>query len=265
MHAPTPETLREAAEDWLAAAEAGIIRTRSGDPFKPSALRSYREALRAKLLPTLGSQRLSAVTSNQIQDLVDRLVAQGLAPSTVRNAVLPLRAIYRRALQRNEVAINPTLKLSLPAVRGKRDLIADPAHAAALILALPQTDQALWATALYAGLRRGELQALTWNDINLEDGVIDVTHSWDRRAGLIEPKSRSGRRRVPLTNNPPQIPRRPAAPDRPHRNSRLRLRQQKRPTLRPRSPSSTAPAQPGPPQTSNPSPSTNAATATPPS
>jgi len=199
MHAPTPETLREAAEDWLAAAEAGIIRTRSGDRFKPSALRSYREALRAKLLPTLGSQRLSAVTSNQIQDLVDRLVAQGLAPSTVRNAVLPLRAIYRRALQRNEVAINPTLKLSLPAVRGKRDRIADPAHAAALIFALPQADQALWATALYAGLRRGELQALTWNDINLDEGVIDVTHSWDRRAGLIEPKSRSGKRRVPLT------------------------------------------------------------------
>ncbi len=78
------------------------------------------------MLPHLGSQRLSAVTSNQIQDLVDRLVAEGLAPSTVRNAILPLRAIYRRALQRNDVAINPTLKLSLPAVRGRRDQIADP-------------------------------------------------------------------------------------------------------------------------------------------
>ena len=198
MRASTAATLREAAEEWLGAAEAGIIRTRSGDPYKPSALRSYRHALHSKVLPHLGSERLSAVSSNQIQDLVDRLVAQGLAPSTVRNSILPLRAIYRRALHRNDVGLNPTLKLSLPAVRGRRDQIADPGHAAALIRSLPEAEQALWATALYTGLRRGELQALTWNEIDLERNLIHVNHSWDKRAGLISPKSRSGKRRIPL-------------------------------------------------------------------
>jgi integrase len=181
MRSPTAVTLREAAEDWLRAAEAGIIRTRSGDSYKPSALRSYRDALHSKLLPHFGSERLSSVSSNQIQDLVDRLVAQGPAPSTVRNSILPLRAIYRRALQRNDVALNPTLKLSLPAVRGRRDQIADPGHAAALIAALPEAEQALWATALYTGLRRGELQALTWNEIDLKHNLIHVNHSWDRK------------------------------------------------------------------------------------
>jgi len=199
MRAPTQITVREAAEEWLAAAEAGIVRTRSGDPYKPSALRSYRQALRQRVLRQMGSQRLSAITFNQIQDLVDRLVAKGLAPSTVRNSILPLRAIYRRAHHRDEVATNPTLKLSLPAVRGRRDQIADPSHSAALIAALPEPDQALWATALYAGLRRGELQALTWNDIDLEAGLIHINGSWDMRAGPISPKSRAGRRRVPLT------------------------------------------------------------------
>jgi integrase len=198
MRAPTPVTVRQAAEEWLLAAEAGIIRTRSGDPYKPSALRAYRQALRKRVLPQIGSQRLSAVTRNQLQDLLDRLVAKGLAPSTVRNSILPLRAIYRRALQRDEIAANPTLKLSLPAVRGRRDQIADPHHAAALIAALPESDQALWATALYAGLRRGELQALNWHDIDLQASLIHVNGSWDMRAGPISPKSRAGRRRVPL-------------------------------------------------------------------
>jgi integrase len=194
MRAPTQITVRQAAEDWLAAAEAGVIRTRSGDVYKPSALRSYREALHKKVLPRIGNQRLSAVTRNQIQDLVDRLVAEGRAPSTVRNSILPLRAIYRRAHQRDEIATNPTLKLSLPAVRGRRDQIADPTHAAALIAALPDSDQALWATALYAGLRRGELQALTWTDIDLQAGLIHINGSWDIRVGPITPKSRAGRR-----------------------------------------------------------------------
>ncbi len=92
---PTRRTLREAAEAWLAAAEAGVVRTRSGDRYKPSALRAYRASLDARVVPELGALRLSALTRPQIQELVDRLVAEGLSASTVRNSVLPLRAIFR--------------------------------------------------------------------------------------------------------------------------------------------------------------------------
>jgi integrase len=198
MRAPTRTTLAGAADDWLAAAKAGIVRTRSGDPYKPSALRSYEEALRTKALPDLGNLRLSAVDRVVIQDFVDRLTARGLAPSTVRNSVLPLRAIFRRAVARSEVVQNPTLGLSLPAVRGRRDRIARPEEARALIQSVPEGDRALWATALYAGLRRGELQALRWADVDLDRGVVRVERSWDPKAGPIEPKSRAGRRRVPL-------------------------------------------------------------------
>src|SRR2546428_12970612 len=43
--APSQTTLQQAAHDWLAAAATGVIRTRSGDPYKPSALRAYKQAL----------------------------------------------------------------------------------------------------------------------------------------------------------------------------------------------------------------------------
>jgi integrase len=197
--APSARTLAEAAREWLELAHAGVVRTRSGDHYKPSALRSYDAALRF-LLPELGHLRLSALTRNQLQDIADRLVAQGKAPSTVRNTILPLRAVYRRALAREEVHTNPTLKLALPAVRARRDRIARPEEAAALIAAAPLEHRAIWATALYAGLRLGELQALHWNEIDLDAQLIHINHAWDRIAGLIEPKSRSGKRRVPLTN-----------------------------------------------------------------
>ena len=77
--APTRTTLREAAGAWLAAAEQGLVRTRSGERYKPSALRSYRAALNGRVLPRLGALRLSAVTRHQIQELVDHLVAEGLS------------------------------------------------------------------------------------------------------------------------------------------------------------------------------------------
>jgi integrase len=183
----------------MAAAEEGLVRTRSGRPYKPSALRTYGFALRTKLLPELGDSRLSSVTRNEIQDLVDGLVRDGMAPSSVRNAVLPLRAIYRRALDRGEVAMNPTLRLALPASNLRRLQVPRPEYAARLIAALPPRDRGLWATALYAGLRRGELQALTWANVDLDQRLIDVEHSWDPVVGLIEPKSRAGRRRVPMS------------------------------------------------------------------
>ena len=124
LRAPTRTTLTEAAELWLAAAGSGIIRTRSGDPYKPSALRSYQQSLRTHVLPQLGSTRLSAVTRVAIQDLIDRMIATGAAASTTRNAVLPLRAIYRRAISRTDVLVNPTEGLALPAVRTSRTRVA---------------------------------------------------------------------------------------------------------------------------------------------
>ncbi len=201
LGAASQTTLEEAAEEWLRAAQAGVVRTRSGGHYKPSALRAYEQALRTKLLPALGHLKLSGVTRNAVQDLVDELVAGGASASTVRNAVLPLRAISRRALARSEVHVSPTDGLSLPAVRGRRDRVARRVEARALVDEAPRADRAVWATALYAGLRRGELQALRWCDVDLERGVIRVERSWDQKAGAIEPKSRAGRRRVPLAGS----------------------------------------------------------------
>jgi integrase len=116
----------------------------------------------------------------------------------IRNTLMPLRAICRRAVARGEVTVNPTTGLQLPAVRGRRDRIASPTEAAELIEALPERDRALWATALYAGLTRGELMALRWEDVDLQKNVITVARSWDVKAGPIEPKSQAGKRTVPI-------------------------------------------------------------------
>ena len=199
LRSPSSITLLQATEELLAAAEAGVVRTRSGDRYKPSAVRAYRQALKHRVLPSLGNKRLTAISQEMLQDLADQLSASGLSPSSVRNTVLPLRAIYRRAHRRGEVALNPTLRLALPAVRGRRDRIAIPTEAAALIDLLPLNERPIWMTALFGGLRLGELQALERNNIDLEHNLIHVEQSWDRHTGFVAPKSRSGIRRVPIT------------------------------------------------------------------
>jgi integrase len=56
----------------------------------------------------------------------------------------------------------------------------------------------VWATAFYTGLRRGELIALTWEDVDLGANVIRVEHGWDLYEGPIPVKTRTARRRVPI-------------------------------------------------------------------
>ena len=150
------------------------------------------------LLPKLGRTRLSELNRNQIQDVVDEMVAKGYAPSTVRNAVLPLRSICRRAIDREEITSNPTRRLDLPIDRRSKDRVAPPNEVHALLEALPSDLRLIWATAIYTGLRRGELQALGWQHVDLEAGVIEVERAWDRVAGFIDPKSRASFRRLPL-------------------------------------------------------------------
>jgi integrase len=199
LRSPARITLLEAGEAWLEAAEAGLVRTRTGEAYKPSAVRAYRQTLNQRAFPAVGSKRLTAISHTMLQDFADRLSAEGLSPSSVRNTILPLRAIFRRAYQRGEVAVNPTLKLTLPAVRGRRERIAAPTEVGPLLDALDGDDRAIYATALYAGLRLGELQALQWDDIDLDNNLIHVRRGWDRHAGFVQPKSRSGQRRVPIT------------------------------------------------------------------
>src|SRR6266496_1660395 len=51
LRAPSAVSFRAASEEWLRMAETGAIRTRSGDRYKPSALRGYEQALRLRLVP----------------------------------------------------------------------------------------------------------------------------------------------------------------------------------------------------------------------
>jgi integrase len=197
MRAPTVLTVAQAGDAWLEGARQGVIRTRAGDRYKPASIRAYEAGWRLRVKPVLGGIRLSELTRTDLQDFVDGLVARGLRASTVVVTVMSLSVIYKRALARDEVAVNPTVGLELPAVRGGRDRIATPEECVALLSALPARDRALWATAMYGGLRRGELTALRIEDLDLARGVIHVRRGWDTIEGEITTKS--GRERtVPI-------------------------------------------------------------------
>ncbi len=193
----TPRIAEYAAE-WLRGARDGTVANRRGETYKPSAIRGYERSLRIRILPAVGHLRLHELQRRDVQDLADNMAGEGLTRSTIQNTLNPLQAMYRRALRRDLVTVNPTTGIELRATGNRRDRIADPDEAARLLAALPVEDRALWATAMYAGLRSGELRALKWSDVDLAAGVIRVERGWDDVEGEIEGKTRAARRAVPI-------------------------------------------------------------------
>ena len=107
MRTPIAVTVRDAGVELVEGMRSGRVRTRSGDRYKPSAIHSYEAALRDRVVPVLGGKRLGDVQRRDVQKLADDLLAEGRDPSTIRNALMPLRVIYRRAVEDGDVAVNP--------------------------------------------------------------------------------------------------------------------------------------------------------------
>lgn len=193
-------TLAEALAEFVGGMEVGTVRPKNRARYKPNTIRSYERAVRNYIEPAgLGAIRVTDVQRADVQDFADQLLAEGLAPGTVTNILNAVQAFYRRAIDRDQLAHNPAERIDLPAQAGGRPKrIASAAEARALLEPLPDSDRALWAVAFYAGLRRGEIQALRACDVDLGASLIRVERGWDQSEGAIEPKSAAGRRTVPL-------------------------------------------------------------------
>jgi integrase len=195
---PSSKTVADALDALVVGMQDGSVLDRSGRRYRPATIRSYAQASTTYLKPALGHLRLSEVHRSDVQRLVDKLHANGMSGSTIRNKLDPLRVVYRRALQDDEVTRNPTERLRLPAMNTKPRSVGNVERVGELLEALPDSERAAWAVAFYAGLRVGELRALRWSAVDFDAGLIRVLAGWDDQDGEQETKTEAGTREVPL-------------------------------------------------------------------
>jgi integrase len=175
-------------------------------------LRGYRDALDNVLIPRFGKWKIAAIDADAIASLIRDLEKKGYSASTITNYLKPLAGTLALAVRRGYIAGNPYRSLTSDE-RPKRAEQA-PAHewsdveieallAATDGVARQKTAQydytPLLRTAIYTGLRLGELLGLQWGDVELDQSVLHVRRQWTLTGELTPPKTRNGIRRVPLT------------------------------------------------------------------
>jgi integrase len=176
----TDVTFAEAAEEWLRYVEHDRGR-------KPSTIAGYRALLRSQLLPTFGELPIESITTPMIEAWiagVDR------APATRTKALVLMHGIFKRARKQYGLPRNPAAEVEKPPTRQSGDIeVFSPEEVMALVrAAASKQDAAIYLTAAFTGLRRGELLALHWRDVDFGGQVIRVRASYAEGA-LTTPKS----------------------------------------------------------------------------
>jgi integrase len=162
---------------------------------------------RKHLRPLFGDRALDSIEYEDVLDLVAVLECKGLKPKTIRNVVGQLSALFNfaRAPQRRWATTNPCEGLELPAVPAQTEVrfLTLEELDALVANAWPGTyhvlDRALYLTAAMTGLRKGELLALRWRDVDWPAGRVRVRQSYVR-GEFGTPKSKRSTRSVPMAD-----------------------------------------------------------------
>jgi integrase len=191
----TGATFADAASEYMRCLEHDRQR-------KPSTLRDYQSIIRAHLLPAFGHERLEDITTDGVERWSASLAASGRMNNRTRLKILTvLHGVMQRAKRVWKLPRNPIADVEKPVQRKSTDIaVFSPEDIMALAReAGSEQDAAIYLTAAFTGLRRGELVALRWRDVDFARRHIRVTASYTERA-LSTPKS--GRARsVPLAPN----------------------------------------------------------------
>lgn len=187
---PTRLTFEQAATRWLDAKPRLRAKTRIG----------YEGALRNHLLPALGKKPIHAITEDDLARLVRELEGKGLKPWSIRGqALTPLSGIFKHAVRKGWRSDNPVRNLEAdekPAIVSRTKRILEENDIQRLIEKTPTKYAPIIRTAVFTGLRLGELLGLKWADVDFERGIVRVRRQLTQQGELSEPKTASGKREV---------------------------------------------------------------------
>lgn len=153
----------------------------------------------------LADKRLDRLRPSDVESLVVHLRAKGLADSSVRSIYTVLRAGLDGAVRDGLLASNPCTKVPRPRVDRDEARVLTPREVSE-VLAKARTSRYYVGVLVMAhtALRRGEVAALRWSDIDLTKRELTVAHTLARIDGelvLSKPKTKRSRRRVPITDD----------------------------------------------------------------
>jgi len=199
---PAKETLGMFLEHWL--------RDYAMPNLSPRTCEGYEHIIKQHLIPCLGNIPLSEIKPSHLQAYYAEKLDHGrkdgnggLSPRTVQHHHVTLHTALQSAVKWGLLSRNPADAVDRPRYEHKEMHTFDDEGLRAFLQAARETQYyALFYLALFTGMRRSELLALRWDDIDLDMAQVYVTRALHRlRTGEIvyrTPKTAKSRRLIDL-------------------------------------------------------------------
>ena len=196
---PSRMTVRQWLITWLATVQQEIA---------PGSHHRYSIIVQQHLIPALGHLPITKLSPAHIQSFYNELTTTGrrdnragpLAPRTRQHIHRVLSAALSRSVEQQVIARNPAdvFKRRLPKVERKEMAVLTPEQSGTLLDATRPTPLYVPVMlALATGMRRGEILALRWRNVDLDRGIVRVTESLEQpKGGLRFNPPKSGRGRI---------------------------------------------------------------------
>lgn len=175
---------RTSLSDWL---DAWLAIYRQS----PHSLANREQIVRLHLKPdAIAAIPLGLLTRAHVQAFIDRKV-DSVAPSYLGGMLATLRTALEAAVRRGLIDTNPCTSLERPARHKPPWTVLSDTQARAFMASLAgELHPAFWVLAVVLGIRRGELLALRWDDVDLKRGTLTIRRTMSRRLDPDNPERR---------------------------------------------------------------------------
>ena len=156
--------------------------------IRPTTARSYQGSMELHIIPRIGCIKLNKLTGRDIQKLYKDLMENGrlrkaqkskqpgLSSTTVRGIHMMLHNALDRAVKERLILRNPTEDCIIPKVQKQEMKILHPEDMKAYLEAAEKRGVLpMFYLELVSGIRKGELVALRWEDLDVEHRTISVS------------------------------------------------------------------------------------------
>ena len=199
--------------DWL----TYWYENHSKSKIRPTTQETYESRIRLHIVPEIGSIPLNKLTQNDLQQFYGRLknsgrkrftdkYGEGLSDRMVRMCHATCRSALEKAVQDGLIRVNSAIGCKLPPKKAREmQVLTREELQRFLIQAKFEGYYEVFLLDLATGLRRGELMALQWDDLNFKTGVLNVNKQvYDVRGQLqiSTPKTKNSIRKIVL---PPAV------------------------------------------------------------
>lgn len=174
-------------DDWL--------RRQRVRGLRPKTIESYEGTVNVHLRPVFADARLGAITRREVEAFVTTLAETGtrrgkkkqrvpLSPTTVNYALHVLKFILKDAVEQGYLTESPVAKVkplrSPDRADGDRLQVLTPDEIGRLLDVAEEPFGSFYRLAIYSGMRRGELLALRWPEVDLHNGRVRVRRTRGR-------------------------------------------------------------------------------------